>query len=143
MAGLLAMVLLILAEWHRLPASIPTHFNAHGTADRFGSKSMLWLLAGISITAYAGLGLAARFRSSFNLPVGRDDVRRPHAEALAVEMLGWLKLELAWFMFYVVWVIVRSALEDGPGLSSWAALAGTAVILLTVGLCLRRGVRQV
>jgi uncharacterized membrane protein len=143
LGGLLAIVLLILVEWQRLPETIPTHFSIHGTPDGFGSKSMLWGIAGIAISAYGLLSVAARFRSSFHLPVARDDVRRPHFEELTVEMLGWLKLELAWFMFYVVWVIVRSALMDGPGLSSWAAMAGTTVLLATVGICLWRGVRGV
>ena len=49
-----------------LPEQIPTHFNASGKADGFGSKNTIFLLPAISLALVGGLIYLAKFPHKFN-----------------------------------------------------------------------------
>lgn len=42
------LIALVAIYWSRLPESVPTHFDLDGTPNGYGSKSVLFLLIGIS-----------------------------------------------------------------------------------------------
>jgi uncharacterized membrane protein len=129
-AGIVVAILLVLVEWSRLPASIPTHFGWSGQPNGYGSKIMLWLVIALMIFVYGVMRLAQKFPCRFNLPVPREHPERGACEMIAQEMVSWLKLEMMWLLLYVVWAMIRVALSDGPGLRGW--FVPFAVVLLGV-----------
>jgi len=77
-----------------LPASIPTHFNAAGQADGYGSPHMLLVFPIIAIVLYLLMTLVSRFPAAFNFPVRVTPLNRQRLEGLALSMIAWLKVEL-------------------------------------------------
>ena len=140
--ALVAMALLIQVEWSRLPAMIPTHFGMNGAPDGYGSRTTLWVVAGLAVVLYGLIGVSERFPHSFNLPVRRDDPRRPVYEAQAVDLLGWVRVEAVWLMYYIVWAMIRAALNDGPGVRWWSPVVFVAILGLTILVFMRRAAAE-
>jgi hypothetical protein len=72
--------------------------------------------------------VVSRFPRIFNLPAPVGDPARPRQEAIAVELLGWLRLELVWTFAYVSWSVVRVAMKQAGGLGQ-AFLAITMFLI--------------
>jgi len=64
--GLFALIALPIYFYRYLPAEIPTHFNALGEVDAYGSRGMIWLLPGIGLLIYLGLTILNRYPHHFN-----------------------------------------------------------------------------
>ena len=98
-AVLLVVVTVATTAWavfgpHPLPARIPTHFDADGNADGWGTPAMLWLLPIVSAAVYLLMTWVARFPAAFNFPMRTTAAARPRLEAIALNMISWLKLEV-------------------------------------------------
>ena len=97
-----------------LPERIPTHFNASGQANGWGPPSSLWLLPIVAVGVYALISVVALFPASFNFPVRSTAINRPRLEALTLQMIAWLKVELACLFLYIQWSIIESV-RSGQG----------------------------
>jgi uncharacterized membrane protein len=126
-AGLLAAVMLVVVEWRRLPPVIPTHFGMNGAPNGYGTRAELWVMIGIDLLVYLLMTVCTRYPRYFHLPVTPEDPQRPGFEADAVALLEWLRMFVAWLFVYVLWVMIRSALGDGNGLSGWFAVVTIVV----------------
>lgn len=103
---------------HVLPARIPTHFDFAGNPNGWGSPSTLFLFPAVAIANYLLLTVVARFPSSFNYPVAVNAENRPQLEALTLEMIDWLKMEMVFLFAWIQWTIINSAQEGhGPSLA--------------------------
>jgi hypothetical protein len=85
----------------RLPDRIPTHFNAAGQADGWGSPLMLLVFPAMAVVIYLLMSLVARFPSAFNFPVRVTPLNRRRLEALALDMIAWLKAEIVVFFTWI------------------------------------------
>lgn len=91
---------------HRLPEKIPTHFNRTGEPTAYGSpQSLLGLPIG-ALVLYALMTMVARRPGAFNFPAKVTPTNRPKLEALAVQMIAWLKAEVvclfAWIQHFAI-----------------------------------------
>jgi hypothetical protein len=127
-AGIVAAILLVLVEWSRLPAVVPTHFGWSGAPNGYGSRMLLWSVVGLMIFLYGLMTLLARSPCRFNLPVPRGNPRRGECEMVAAELVSWLKLEVMWLFVYVIWAVIRAALNDGPGVRGWFIPVSVVVV---------------
>jgi uncharacterized membrane protein len=90
----------------RLPARIPTHFNAAGEANGWGSPDTLWMLLGVQVLV-CGVMLVAplvgmRYPGTVNLGTRRlsdfaPDVRE-RLMPIFTNMMGWMGV-LSGFLF--------------------------------------------
>ncbi|MGA3136867.1 MAG: DUF1648 domain-containing protein [Terracidiphilus sp.] len=93
----------------RLPARIPTHFDAAGNPNGWGSPSSLLLLPALALAIYLLITVVSQFPSAFNYPVRVTPENRPRLEALTLQMIAWLKTETICLFAWIQWVIVESA----------------------------------
>ncbi len=100
----------------RLAGPIPTHFNAAGEPNAWGPPGALWLLPAIALGLYLFISLVALFPASFNFPVRVTAANRPRLEALTLQMISWLKLELAGLFLAIQWWILASARQGRASL---------------------------
>ena len=134
--GVFGPVMWLCVIWRSLPVMLPSHFGLDGMPNHYASREMIWLIAGFSIGIYSLLFLVQRHPEKMNLPRPVGDPDRPRVEALGVEMIGWLRLELAWTFAYVLWAVVQVGTHQSEGLSAWfifisvGAVLGTAVWFL-------------
>ena len=140
-AGIVAAIVLVLMEWSRLPAVVPTHFGWSGAPNGYGSRMALWSVVLLMIFIYGMLILVERNPCRINMPVPRGHERRRECESLAAVMVSWVKLEAMWLLVYLVWAIIRAALNDGTGVRGWFAPIAIAVVGGTV-VIYRRKMRQ-
>jgi uncharacterized membrane protein len=117
----------------RLPAKIPTHFDLAGNPNAWGSPSMLWLLPVMAVVIYGLITLVSFFPSAFNYPVPVTPENRPRLQALSLQMVAWLKVELAFFFAFLQWFIL-AAVRSGHGhLSVWIV---PLFLVLVFGTCI-------
>jgi hypothetical protein len=133
-AALLLLVLLWgMTAWavfgpNRLPARIPTHFDAVGQADGWGTPGMLWLLAFVAAVIYALMTMVARYPGAFHFPGRTSPGARHQLERIALRMMGWLKAEVMGLFAWIQWETVRLA-RSGEGTLPVLFLPGVLVVV--------------
>jgi uncharacterized membrane protein len=116
---LLALWALTITHYSTLPDTIPTHFNAAGEADGFGSKASIIGLPFIATLLFIGLTVLNRYPHSFNYPspVTQDNALRLYT--LATRMLRNLKLVLVIVFGGIEFMTIQHATGKAAGLGAW------------------------
>jgi uncharacterized membrane protein len=125
-----------------LPHVIPTHFNAAGVADGWGSPDTLWVLlcaqalttAVFLIVPYVG----QRFPGAIHLGPQRLSDFPPAARTRVLPMVdnmaGYLSILMNLFFVYMLWKVIQAASEPVPELPMFwpmvLLLAGTLGIIV-------------
>jgi uncharacterized membrane protein len=91
-----------------LPQRIPTHFTAAGQPNAWGPPSALWLLPIVAAGVYLLISVVSLFPGSFNFPVRSTPANRPRLEALTLQMMSWIKLEMVGLLLFIQWSIIQS-----------------------------------
>lgn len=120
-----------------LPHVIPTHFNAAGVADGWGSPDTLWVLLGAQalttavflIVPYVG----QRFPGAIHLGPRRLSDFPPAARTRVLPMLnnmaGYLSILMNLFFIFVLRKLIQGATEPVPELPMFWPM-----VLLVVGM---------
>jgi uncharacterized membrane protein len=118
------LILLALWGWtfthfSDLPDTIPTHFNAAGEADGFGSKASIIGLPFIATLLFIGLTVLNRYPHIFNYPtsITQDNALRQYT--LATRMLRYLKLVLVLVFGGIELMTIQHATGKAAGLGVW------------------------
>jgi hypothetical protein len=132
--SLIALAVLIWITWQALngssplPDRIPTHFDAAGNPNGWGSPSPLWLLPVVAVALYLLITILTQFPKAFNYPVRLTAENRARLAALTLQMIAWLKVELVCLFAGIQWSIIDS-IRQGEGKLSPALVP---VFLVTV-----------
>lgn len=135
LAGMLLMVWMTGETLYgpgRLPARIPIHFDVAGNPNAWGSR---WTLLGIPVTAlliYVLMTVVARYPAAFNFPVRVTPATRPRLEALALQMISWLKTEVVCLFAWIQAVTIGVARHGHGGLSPFFMPVVLAAVFVTV-----------
>jgi uncharacterized membrane protein len=126
----------------RLPARIPTHFNAAGKANRWGSPDSLWVLLVFQVLI-CGLFLAVpllgrRYPDSVNLGTRKlsdlTPAQRERVMPLFSDMMGYMSVLLGLLFSVLLRENIHAALSSHPHLSPWwglwVCLAGFAATVI-------------
>jgi uncharacterized membrane protein len=124
--------------WHSLPAMLPSHFGLDGTPNRFAPKSIAWVIVGICALLLIFLSVVEKFPRSFNLPSPAGAPDRPREEAIARNLIGWLRLEIATIFAFMLWSMVNIAEHKTNGLGIWFGLISVGIVISTVAYYLAR-----
>lgn len=138
--GLAGLLLLVVQTWsalwglHRLPEQVPTHFDAAGTPNAWGSPNGMILLPVVAIGVYLLITIVTRFPASFNYPIRVTPINRARLEQVTLNMLAWIKAELAWLFAVLQWAFVRAAGTGDGSIFPKVVPAFIVVIFGTIGL---------
>ena len=94
---------------HPLPARIPTHFNAAGRPDGWGTPAMLWALPVIAVLVYGLMLLASRHPRAFRFSPRALPAQRRQMENVALGMIAWLEIEVVGLFAWIQWETIRFA----------------------------------
>lgn len=116
---LLALWGLTFTHYSTLPGTIPTHFNAAGEADGFGTKVSIIALPVIATLLFIGLTVLNRYPHIFNYPtaITQDNALRQYT--LATRMLRYLKLVLVLVFGGIEFMTIQNATGKAAGLGTW------------------------
>lgn len=133
-------VYLVLSNYSTLPDNIPSHFNAQGVADDWGSKRTIFVFPACSVALYvfmsvftAWISLVKDPKSLINLP---DRAKEAISEARAEELrlligrcMFVMKTLTVGLMTYGVYATIEVARDDarGLGITFFLILAATLV----------------
>ncbi|MBM3426670.1 MAG: DUF1648 domain-containing protein [Bacteroidetes bacterium] len=107
------------SHYSSLPETIPTHFNAAGEADGFGSKASLIALPIIATVLFIGLTVLNRYPHVFNYPTAITQDNALRLYTLATRMLSYLKLVLVLVFGGIELMTIQHASGKGAGLGAW------------------------
>jgi len=116
LAALSLTVLLPLFSWPALPDSVPVHFGASGAPDAWGPKGWVLLVPAVSALIYSGLGALVRRPHLYNYPWPLTEENKARQQALAQQLLRFLRAEILTVFAYIEWGMVQIALGRSPGL---------------------------
>ncbi len=114
-------IVLVLQSWSSLPATIPTHFNAKGEADGWGSKGMIWLLPSITIIMVPMMLLLRKFPWLSNTPIKINVENAELQYGLIVRLLSLLACAVS-ILFTVLVFDTISIARGGTSLLGWMFL---------------------
>lgn len=137
--SLIALAVLVWITWQALygpvplPDRVPTHFDAAGNANGWGPPSTLWLLPVVAAALYLLITILAQFPKAFNYPVRLTDENRARLEALTLQMIAWLKVELVCLFVVLQWSIIDSVRQGEGKLSPAFLPVFLAAVFATLG----------
>jgi uncharacterized membrane protein len=99
---LAGMYIYLLVSWGELPDQIPGHYNALGEIDRWGRKTELIFLPGISTFLFLLLTGVSFFPSAWNTPVKVTDENRDRMYSSVRYLLGFMKIEIMAMFLYLL-----------------------------------------
>ncbi len=124
--------------WHSLPPMLPSHFGLDGLPNRYAPRSILWFVFGVSVFVFVLTVIVERYPHTFNLPKPSGDADRPRLEALALDFIGWMRLEITCTFAYILWSIVNVGLHKSAGLGTGFAFVCLGVVFATLAYFLWR-----
>ena len=125
-----------------LPARVPTHFDAAGETNGWGSPSVLWLLFLVQVFICGGFFLlpllSRRFPASVHFGARKlsdfTPEQREQVLPLLAEMMGTLSVPVSLLFSYLIHEMIRVASAPHPELPLWWAmgifLTSNAAILI-------------
>jgi hypothetical protein len=114
---IIVSTVLLLADYSALPDEIPTHFNAQGIADDYGSKSSLFFLLALCIATYLLITWITKLPQNFNYPVKITEYNATYQYRLSMRLLRWIKLAVVFNFAWMLYSATQAALNGEDHLS--------------------------
>ena len=137
--GLFVIVLLCWITWaalyspNHLPDRVPTHFDSAGTPNAWGSPTGMIMIPVLAVGLYLLMSLVARFPGAFNYPVRVTRENFQRLQAVTLDMIAWLKVELLCLFTLLQWAFIQAARTNNGRLFPIIGPSFIAVIFGTVG----------
>ncbi len=116
-----------------LPDRIPTHFDAAGQPNGWGSPAMLLLLPCVAVFLYGTITLVSQFPSAFNYPVRVTAQNRDRLQVIALSMMAWIKAELCCLFACIQFSTIEAARNERSGLSPALMPIALLIVFGTIG----------
>jgi uncharacterized membrane protein len=117
---------------HPLPARIPTHFDALGHVNGWGSPQSLLFFVVFAVAMYLFLTVISRFPSMFNYPIKVTDANRTQLQRLTLNLLSWTKVEMLVFFAWMEFAMVQAARDPERGFKPYPVLVFVAILFATI-----------
>ena len=120
--GLVLLILLWLITmiaFFTLPETIPTHYNALGQVDNYGSKTTLFILPAIASIIFIGITKLNKYSYIFNYTVTITQANAKSQYTAATRLLRILKLVCVLVFFLIVLFTWLTTLGNVTGLGRW------------------------
>jgi uncharacterized membrane protein len=114
-----------------LPDSIPSHFNAAGQPDDYGSRSTLWLLPLTGSFMYILMTVLSGFPQIYNYPVKITSENAVMQYTIATRLIRILKTVILIIFSYLSFQTINTSIGNATGLGK---VFLPVSLLLTFGL---------
>ena len=125
---LLTYIIVLISIWSRIPDTVPTHFNAAGVADSYGSKRNLVFEPVLAAFLLLFLSLMERIPAIWNFPVAVTEENRERLYKIAMIMMGGIKVLITALLIDVG----VSSLVEGYPIWPMYMMLGVMMILIIV-----------
>ncbi len=132
--AVLAVWILTIVNYSNLPDSIPTHYNAAGKIDGFGSKSTIWLLPAVATVLFIIMTILNRFPHIFNYPTTITEKNALKQYTNATRLIRYLKFIIVVVLGLLVFKTIGNANGQLEGLGAWFSYVVLGAMLIPVFL---------
>lgn len=134
----------VFVEYATLPEIIPTHFNAAGIADDFGSKSTIFIIPAAATGLYILLFVLNLYPHTHNYSVNITLENALKNYRLSTRFLRTVNVLLCLMFGYITYNIVSSATSSEKGISSYflPLLIGSCLALPVLGFYFQRKINK-
>ena len=129
--GLIALIIIPLLAYHKLPETIPTHYGIDGKADGFSGKINVFLLPILGIAIFVFFKWISKYPHKFNYPFQITEENRERSYQTAVRMIKFLNAMILCSLAYITYSTIRTAAGEQSGLSKMFI---PIFIILNVGI---------
>jgi len=130
--SLLCFIGFMAYHYATLPETVPTHFDASGKPDDYGSKTTLLILPVIALVIYSILSLIGRIPEKLNYPVKITPANSRRQYTLGIRLIRYLKLAIVLMFFFISYKTVMIALGNSSGLGIWFLPVLIGIILMPI-----------
>ena len=130
LVALLFTAYVVFQHYSALPDTIPSHYNAMGEPDDFRSKSLLFVLLGVTVFQYLLLTGLSRIPHHFNYLQEITEENAPRQYRMALKIVRISKLGVVLLFAYILWQTIQIALGNAQGLSRYFLSFGIGFYLL-------------
>ncbi len=130
--GLIYGLYQMAVSYPSLPDQLPSHYGASGKPDDTGPKSLLFLLAGVSLAIYVTFTLLVRFPWHFNYPWKITEKNAAAQYRIASALLTTLKTIIVWMITWIIIGTINIGLGTAANLPEAGLYAFLALTALTV-----------
>jgi uncharacterized membrane protein len=113
---LIIQIIIPLIYYNQLPESIPTHFNAAGQPDGFGSRSSLWILPVTSLFMYLLMTIVEAYPYIYNFPVEITPENAVTQYRIATRLIRILKTVILVIFSFISYQTIKTATGAAEGL---------------------------
>ena len=136
---LLFFVLLIAIPFYfysSLPETIPIHFNAHGEADGYSSKALIWLLPIIGILTHFLFKWLNKRPHILNYPVKITEENAKKQYSLALRIMRIIDLLTLMLFSNIVYQIYAISINEVNQNTPWYPILYILLIFFALGVYL-------
>ena len=130
---LILLWLITMIAFFTLPETIPTHYNALGQVDNYGSKTTLFILPAIASIIFIGITKLNKYPHIFNYTVTITQENTESQYTVATRMLRILKLVCVLVFFLIVLFTWLTTLGNVTGLGRWFLPFALSLVIIPVG----------
>ena len=123
---------LTLFVFFKLPAVIPTHFNALGQPDDYGNKLTILILPIIATLVYFGLTKLNQYPHTFNYINSITEENAEKQYAIATRMLRVLKIALLIIFSHIILFTYFTTNGITNGLGIWFLPLTLSIVLIPI-----------
>jgi len=129
---IIAIWIMVLASYSKLPDTIPTHYNGEGQIDAYGGKESILILPFIGAVLFIGLSALNKFPQVYNYPtnITEDNVLRQYT--YATRMNRYLKSIVVLIFLVIAFEEIEDANRKSGGLGIWFLPILIVLILIPV-----------
>jgi hypothetical protein len=136
LVALAASILFIVDAWSTIPDTVFTHFDGMGKPNGTGPKLAIAIMPALGTVLWVVLGVVIARPRTYNYPVIITP-QNAHAQyEIAVNLLHWIRAEVAVLMSYLGWGMVEAIRQNSAlPLGSVPMYAGLAIVVtVAVGM---------
>jgi uncharacterized membrane protein len=116
--------------YRQMPDQVPTHFDAAGAVNDWGSKGTLWLLPSIAAVIFVGFTLLSRIPEKFNYAVTITPENAQRQYSMALKMIAILKTVIIYLFLFIYYTIAQMMLRQTKGMGPWTMPIVLGVIFI-------------
>ena len=106
-------------EYSSLPDTIPTHFNASGEADAFGSKQSIWISPVIATILFIAMFILNKYPHIHNYMETITEENAFRNYKFSTRLIRFVSLFLVITFALITFHTIQTAKSDGVTLNKW------------------------
>lgn len=118
-ALLIYLIMMPLVNWGSLPETIPSHFNAEGIVDDYGSRFLVFIPMGIGLLLFGFMKWLSLHPEMYNYWVKITEENKAKQYEIAVKFINWMNISMILVMCIVTYILIESAKNNQPMISGY------------------------